>query len=112
MATEQMATEQIPLRKDTDGTIRVGKTRVTLDCVATAFEEGATPESIVDQFPSLQLPDVYLVLGYYLRHTQEIADYLAEGRRLAQEHQRRAEARLSPFGIRERLLARRSERKE
>jgi len=101
--------EQIPLRKDPDGTLRVGQTRVTLDVVASSFEEGATPEAIVDQFPTLQLPDVYLVLGYYLRHPKEVEEYLAEGRRIAQEHQQRSEARLSPYGLRERLLARRAE---
>lgn len=105
--TLSIGAEQIPLRKDPDGTIRIGQTRVTLDCVANSFEEGATPETIVEQFPSLQLPDVYLVLGYYLRHPQEVKEYLEEGRRKAEEYQRRAEIRLSPSGIRERLLARR-----
>ena len=105
-----IGTEQIPLRREPDGTIRIGQTRVTLDCVASSFEQGATPEMIVDQFPTLQLAEVYLVLGYYLLHPQEMNEYLAEGRRLSEEHQRRAEARLSPFGIRERLLARQMER--
>ena len=94
------------MRRDPDGTIRIGKTRVTLDCVAAAFEGGATAETIVEQFPTLELPDVYLVLGYYLRHTQDILEYLAEGRQLAAQHRQRTESRLSPHGLRERLLAR------
>ena len=87
--TLTIGTEQIPLRREPDGTIRIGQTRVTLDCVAYSFEEGATPETIVDP--------------------HEESEYLAEGRCQAEEHQRRAEGRLSPIGIRERLLARRTE---
>jgi uncharacterized protein (DUF433 family) len=104
--TLTIGTEQMPMRRDPDGTIRIGRTRVTLDCVAAAFEQGATAETIVEQFPTLELPDVYLVLGYYLRHTQDILEYLAEGRQLAAQHRQRTESRLSPHGLRERLLAR------
>ena len=104
-----LGTEQIPLHTDEYGTIRVGRTRVTLDSVAASFEEGATPEAIVDQFPCLQLGDVYLTLGYYINHREEVETYLAEGRRQAEEHRQRAETRLPPIGIRERLLARRRE---
>ena len=34
----------VPLRTDADGVVRVGRTRVTLDTVVAAFEEGATAE--------------------------------------------------------------------
>jgi uncharacterized protein (DUF433 family) len=107
----QLTIDQIPVRKDACGTIRIGDTRVTLDCVAASFEAGATPEVIVDQFPSLNLSDVYFVLGYYLARPQELADYLAEGRRIAQENEMIIE-RYTPVGIRERLLARSKRDKE
>lgn len=35
------------IRADADGVLRIGKTRVTLDTVITAFDLGATPEEIV-----------------------------------------------------------------
>lgn len=41
--------EPIPLSEDEQETIRVGNTRVTLDIVIAAFQEGATPEEIVEQ---------------------------------------------------------------
>ena len=47
--TLTIATEPIPLRMDSDGVVRVGKTRVTLDTVVAAFVEGATAEEIAQQ---------------------------------------------------------------
>lgn len=98
--------EPIALQKTTDGVIRVGGTRVTLDTVVIAFNEGATPEEIVQQYPSLQLADVYSVIGYYLRHRQEVEAYLQERRQLGEQVRAQNEARFPPQGIRERLLAR------
>ncbi len=48
-------TAPIPLSSDTDGVLRVGDSRVTLDTVVAAFREGMTPEGIVEQYPSLEL---------------------------------------------------------
>jgi len=50
---------RVPLAADAQGVIRVGGTRVTLDTVVSAFYEGATPEEITQQYPSLELGDVY-----------------------------------------------------
>jgi len=36
--------EQVPLKTDTNGVVRVGGTRVTLDTVIAAFKEGAAAE--------------------------------------------------------------------
>ncbi|MEO0869309.1 MAG: DUF433 domain-containing protein, partial [Cyanobacteria bacterium J06642_11] len=38
--------------------------------------EGATAEEIVEQYPSLQLADVYSVISYYLRRKTEVDAYL------------------------------------
>ncbi len=57
------ATESLPLTVDDDGVIRAGRTRVTLDTVIAAFLEGATAEEIARQYPSLDLADVYSVIG-------------------------------------------------
>ena len=66
--------EPAPLAVDHDGVMRVGGTRVTLATIVTAFHEGATAETIVQQYPSLTLADVYAVIGYYLRHQADF-DY-------------------------------------
>ena len=67
--------DAIPLARDAHGVYRVGGTRVTLDSVVHAFNRGATAEDIVQKFPSLQLSDVYQVIGYYLKHSAELGEY-------------------------------------
>ncbi|MEH2424930.1 MAG: DUF433 domain-containing protein [Nostoc sp.] len=101
--------EPTPIKTDPHGVVRVGKTRVTLDTVVTAFLEGCTPEEIGEQYPSLQLPDIYMVIGYYLRHRDEVHTYLAERQHQANIIQQEAEQRFNPIGIRDRLLARQNQ---
>ncbi len=103
-----IAQEPIPLETDRDGGVRIAGTRVTLDTVVAAFEEGATAEEIVQQYPSLSLADVYAVIGYYLRRRSEVQAYLRKRRRQAKEIRKENEARSSLLGVRDRLMARRS----
>lgn len=106
--TLAISLEPTPIEIDPQGVVRVAKTRVTLDTVVAAFREGCTPEEIGEQYPSLQLSDIYLVIGYYLRHRNEVHTYLAERQQQANLTQQEAEQRFNPIGIRERLLARRN----
>jgi uncharacterized protein (DUF433 family) len=103
----EVATEPVPLVREADGVIRVRGTRVTLDTVFGAFREGATAEEIVQQYPSMSLADVYQVIGYCLRHSSEIEDYLSERRAAARQTRQHVESTWRPDGIRDRLLARR-----
>lgn len=103
------ATEVIPLRRDEYGVIRVAGTRVTLDTVIHVFKAGASAEDVVEQYPSLTLPDVYMVLSYYLRHRDEVETYLERRAREDEGVRRQNEARFDSRGIREMLLARRKE---
>ena len=98
--------ESAPIETDPQGVVRVGKTRVTLDTLVTAFLEGCTPEEIKEQYPSLQLADIYFVLGYYLRYQDEVHNYLAERQRQSDLIRQETEQRFNPVGIRDRLLAR------
>jgi uncharacterized protein (DUF433 family) len=100
--------EPASLMADRKGVVRVGGTRVTLDTVVFAFKEGSTAETIVDDYPSLSLADVYATIAYYLRHKAEVESYVEEQRRQAEEARRLDESRYDRQGIRERLLARRS----
>lgn len=74
-----------------------------------AFFEGYTPEEIVEQYPSLQLSDIYSVIGYYLRHRDEVHTYLAERQQQTNLIRQEAEQHFSPGGIRDRLLARQNQ---
>lgn len=53
--------EPAPIETDPQDVMRVAKTHVTLDTIVTTFLEGCTPEKIGEQYPSLQLPDIYLL---------------------------------------------------
>ena len=67
---------------------------------------GATPEEIAQDFPVLQLDDVYAAITYYLWHREEVEAYLERRRALAEDLRRQIEARSPQTGLRERLLAR------
>jgi uncharacterized protein (DUF433 family) len=109
--TLSIDTEPVPLVVGEDAVVRVGGTRVTLETVLGAFQDGATPEEIVLEYPSLALADVYAAVGYYLRHRGRADDYLDEQRRRGAEVRALNEARCDAAGIRERLEARRARRR-
>lgn len=96
-----------PLTAGEDGVVKVSGTRVTLDTVVYAFQDGAAAEGIVIGYPSLSLADVYATIAYYLQHRQEVDSYLADRETKAEVIRREAQARFDPKGMRERLLARR-----
>ena len=81
------------LRIDDRGTYRIGDSRVLLELVIRSFEAGATPETIVQQYPTTKLEDIYAVIAYYLRHREDVAAYLQEREQLAEEVRARIEAR-------------------
>src|SRR5262249_21449950 len=60
-----------------DGAWRVNGTRVSLDSIVHAFHDGATPETIRADFPSLSLEQIYGALTFYLGNQPEIDQYLA-----------------------------------
>ena len=96
----------IPLAADQAGVLRVAGTRVSFDSVIFAFEEGATPEEIAQDFPTLDLAAIYSVLGYYLQNRAEVGQYLERREAEREEARKEIEARFDSRGLRERLLAR------
>jgi uncharacterized protein (DUF433 family) len=104
--TLTFAPEHPPLRMDEGGVCRVSGTRVSLESILAAFEQGAGPEEIADRYPVVPLADVYAVLAYSLKHREEVEGYLRECDAQEAELAREIDSRL-PAGWRERLLARR-----
>ena len=102
--------ESIPLTFGGGGVAYVGGTRVTLDTLVAAYEQGASPEEIISRYTTLRLADVYAVITYYLRHREEVEDYLSKRNAKAREIRTENERRFPPEGRRERLLARRTEK--
>ena len=84
-------------------------TRVRLESVIFAFNNGCAAEEILLKYPSLNLTDIYAVITYYLWHRQDVDAYLGERGRLAEEVRRENEQRFPAAGVRERLLSRREQ---
>jgi uncharacterized protein (DUF433 family) len=102
--------ETAPIAVDTDGVARVGKTRVTLDTVVAAFNQGATAEEIVYRYPALKLSDIYSTISFYLNHQPAVTEYLQQRQQQAQAIRITNEQKFDPQGLRDRLLARRNEK--
>jgi uncharacterized protein (DUF433 family) len=98
--------ETPPLNQDETGAIRVGNSRVLLETVIHAFEDGASPESIVHCYSTLTLSDVYNAIGYYLRHQDLVKNYLNQREELAESVKERL-SKIQPdlSLIRSRLLS-------
>ena len=106
--TFYITSETVPLQVDTDGVVRVGGTRVTLDTIVLGFLEGATAEELAQQYSSISLADIYSTIGYYLRRRSEVDAYLEQRKKYSRQVREMNEARYDPVGVRERLLARQS----
>jgi len=102
--------ETAPIVIDADGVARIAKTRVTLDTVVLAFEQGATAEEIAYRYPVLNLSDVYNAIGFYLNHQEDVTTYLQQRQQQAQEIRTLNEQKSNPKTLRTRLLARRAEK--
>jgi uncharacterized protein (DUF433 family) len=98
----------VPLTVEESGVIRVTGTRVTLDSVIYAFNEGATAEEIALRYPTLRLVDIYAVITYYLNHQADVKAYLKQEEQLDEQIRRQNEANPDLADIRKRLLARRT----
>jgi uncharacterized protein (DUF433 family) len=84
--------EMPPLRCETDGAIRVGNSRVLLEIVIWAYQGGSSPEAIAEDYSTTTLGEVYAVIGYYLRHREEVEAYLRDREERGDEVQRKIEA--------------------
>lgn len=51
-------------------------TRISLDSIVYAFQQGLSPESIVQSFPLLTLEQIYGAIAFYLANQAEIDAYL------------------------------------
>src|SRR5438093_926152 len=93
-------------RQIEDGTIRIRDTRIPLERVIDSYLNGNAPSTIVRQYDTLDLADVYAVIGYYTTHREEVDEYRRRQEEDAAEIQRRIEAAQPPRDVlREKLLA-------
>ncbi len=62
--------------EEREGSYYVAGSRVSLASVIYAFREGASPETIRENFPSLSLGQVYGAIAFYLNYPSESEAYL------------------------------------
>lgn len=93
-----------------NGAFYVNGTRVSLDSVIHHFQEGASPETILDKFPALQsLENVYGAITSYLSDQAKFDEYLGQQHRRWEEFRRNADP--LPEQILKRLESARNERR-
>lgn len=54
---------------------------MSLDSVVIRFQQGASPEKILQSFPTLKLSHIYGAIAYYLENESIVGEYVAEGER-------------------------------
>jgi uncharacterized protein (DUF433 family) len=96
----------VPVREDPPGVLRVGNTRVLLELVIHAYQQGESPDGIVEMYPALELGDVFAVIAYYLAHRAEVDEYLHQCDEQAEAVRRKIQASQRPGPTKEELLAR------
>jgi len=102
----KISTDSAPLFIDEDGVVRVRGTRLRLDTVVYAFNQGASAEEILQQYPSLALADIYATISFYLQNRSSVDDYLKERQQRHDRVRQLNESRCDPSGLRERLMKR------
>jgi len=61
---------------------RIGESRVSLESIILPFLDGASPESLVDEFPTLSFEQNYGAITYYFANRAAVDEYLRETERL------------------------------
>jgi uncharacterized protein (DUF433 family) len=112
LLAKETLTQGMPLYSFGDGAIRIGETRVLLDLVVYAFNEGKTPEQITRSFPSLDIADVYTVIGFYLRNREEIDDYIRQRDKASEALRHEIESTPAYQAWRQRILERQAARQK
>ena len=69
-------TVHVPLKRLSDGSIRIGERRMLLYIVIQHYQQGYSAADIVDSFDTLKIGDVYAILAYYHQHQEEIDAYV------------------------------------
>jgi uncharacterized protein (DUF433 family) len=95
-----------------DGMYYVNGTRVMLDSIVLAFQNGSSPETIREDFPALTLEQVYGAIAFYLRNRNDVEAGMRERERVEDEfkrlHPAPADLKEKLERARERTSARRS----
>ena len=64
-----------------NGGYYVAATRISLDTVVYLYRDGASPESIQDDLPSLSLEQIHGAIAFYLANRDAVDQNILEGER-------------------------------
>lgn len=104
--------EPVPLDRWPDGTVRLRGSRTPFYLFVGAFDRGATPDQLAEQYDLLSLADIYTLIAYRLRHQAAVARYLAGVSDHAAEVRRKLDALYGPQPTKADFLARRAAREK
>ncbi len=76
--------------------IRVKGTRVGLEQILSAYLDGALPEQIALEYPTVTLEQVHGVIAWYLRSREEAGEYLRRWRDFARQQRAQQDAGPTP----------------
>ena len=99
-----MNEEKLYVWVDEHGAMRIGHSGVMLDSIIAGFEQGHSPETLQQQYPTLSLEEVYGAITYYLAHTDEVHTYLKRQDELWETWRAKSATRSSPVVERLRAL--------
>jgi uncharacterized protein (DUF433 family) len=99
-----MNEERRYVRVDEHGGMRIGHSRVMLDSIVAGFQQGHSPGTLQQQYPTLSLEEVYGAIAYYLAHTDEVHTYLKRQDELWEAWRTKSATRSSPVVQRLRAL--------
>jgi len=77
MGLEDTMTLADYLTRDADGYIHVTGHRIGLQDVVHYYNEGYSPEALLDAFPTLTLPLIHRIIAFYLENQADVDTYIA-----------------------------------
>ena len=89
---------------DEHGARRIGQTRVSLDSVVIAYQQGHSAETTRQQYPALTLEQVYGAIAFYLANREDVERYLDQQQHLWKDLRHKANQNASPVVERLRSL--------
>ena len=66
------------LEKDADGYVHVSGHRIGLQDLVYFYNEGNSPEVLVEMFPTISLPIIHKTIAFYLENLAEVDSYVSE----------------------------------
>ena len=95
------------LTVDDGGFIHVADHRIGLHHILRHYDEGDSPEMIVEEYPTLSLSLVHKVIAFYLDHMLEINAYVIEHDRIIAEQMTKSKQGPTRSELRVRLESKR-----